>query len=323
MGTAASRVGEAGGADVITVVSTGVEAEEEEDECLQRLKALRQSIPLLQQLTPLLSQAAITNTHIPATAAATATASATATAATTAATAATAAAAATATAVASASAAAASATRVAGNAAAAGADTAAADTSVLAASGGERMAAHAQRIAEAVCELRARGDSSAAVLVGFEQWHADVAGRVCGNQQELMSRMEAVEALAGKVYKRMNWTGSVVKSNLQHLRAAPSLRIEMERLRNQLSAVTRSYEGLCEELEAAGLEFDCETETICRIDGNWASAGVEVPESDSGVSLQRSLTSSEGACIGARSSQHSQTPDSRGNQGTFFSGQHL
>ncbi|CAI6000869.1 unnamed protein product [Closterium sp. NIES-64] len=71
----------------------------------------------------------------------------------------------------------------------------------------------------AVRDLKDQSAASAAVLAGYEQWHADVAGRVCGNQQELMSRMEAVEALAGKVYKRMNWTSSVVKSNLQHLRA--------------------------------------------------------------------------------------------------------
>ncbi|CAI6003737.1 unnamed protein product [Closterium sp. NIES-65] len=128
----------------------------------------------------------------------------------------------------------------------------------------------------AVRDLKDQSAASAAVLAGYEQWHADVAGRVCGNQQELMSRMEAVEALAGKVYKRMNWTSSVVKSNLQHLRAGKYfvvLRMEMEHLRNQLSAVTRSYEGLCEELEVAGLEFDCEMEEIRRIDGDVAAEG--------------------------------------------------
>ncbi|CAI5459991.1 unnamed protein product [Closterium sp. Yama58-4] len=157
------------------------------------------------------------------------------------------------------------------------------------------MATHAQRIAMAVRDLKAQGATSAAVLAGYEQWHADVAGRVCGNQQELMSRMEAVEALAGKVYKRMNWTSSVVKSNLQHLRAAPSLRMEMEHLRNQLSAVTRSYEGLCEELEAAGLEFDCEMEEISRIDGDEAvEGGVEARESGLGVSGQSEDSSSSG-----------------------------
>ncbi|CAI5984374.1 unnamed protein product [Closterium sp. NIES-64] len=49
--------------------------------------------------------------------------------------------------------------------------------------------------------------------------------------------------------------------------------MEMEHLRNQLSAVTRSYEGLCEELEVAGLEFDCEMEEIRRIDGDVAAEG--------------------------------------------------
>ncbi|CAI5515778.1 unnamed protein product [Closterium sp. Naga37s-1] len=54
----------------------------------------------------------------------------------------------------------------------------------------------------------------------------------------------------------------------------------MELLRNQLSAVTRSYEGLCEELEAAGLEFDYEMEEIRRIDGDAAAeGGAEVTES--------------------------------------------
>ncbi|CAI5468694.1 unnamed protein product [Closterium sp. Yama58-4] len=173
----------------------------------------------------------------------------------------------------------------------------------------------------AVRDLKSQGATSASVLAGYEQWHTDVAGRVCGNQQELMSRMEAVEALAGKVYKRMNWTSSVVKSNLQHLRAAPSLRMEMEHLRNQLSAVTRSYEGLCEELEAAGLEFDCEMEEIRRIDGDVAAeVGVEAREFGRGVSGHSEDLSSSGDChdSGAGFSSHegqdSRTHNSSGNQ---------
>ncbi|CAI5984373.1 unnamed protein product [Closterium sp. NIES-64] len=146
-----SRADPAGGADVITVVSAG-EGAEEEDESLQRLRALRQVVGGER------SAAAAAHPFAPSSSPHRATA----------------------------------------------------------ASGEEQMAAHVQRI---VRDLKDQSAASAAVLAGYEQWHADVAGRVCGNQQELMSRMEAVEALAGKVYKRMNWTSSVVKSNLQHLRA--------------------------------------------------------------------------------------------------------
>ncbi|CAI5533415.1 unnamed protein product [Closterium sp. Naga37s-1] len=275
-----SRADPAGGADVITVVSAGEGAEEEEDESLQRLRALRQSVPLLQQLTPFLLQAAHTNTHLPAAAATAAAAAANTTGG--------AASAANSTSPAS-TATAATAATASGRAAAGDAEAraVAATTTTAsrhgmqegplgaatAASGEEQMAAHVQRIvchsilttytfpspshfpsalsplspplffpcplvlptpathllphppshaAVAVRDLKDQSAASAAVLAGYEQWHADVAGRVCGNQQELMSRMEAVEALAGKVYKRMNWTSSVVKSNLQHLRAGKS-----------------------------------------------------------------------------------------------------
>ncbi|CAI5501574.1 unnamed protein product [Closterium sp. Naga37s-1] len=226
---------QAGGADVITVVSAGEGAEEEEDESLQRLRALRQVVGGV-GLEGMVGDGLVEDSP----------------------------------------------------------------RSATAASREEQMAAHAQRIAVAVRDLKSQGATSAAVLGGYEQWHADVAGRVCGNQQELMSRMEAVEALAGKVYKRMNWTSSVVKSNLQHLRAGAGEsrggsrgsgrggvqtdELDEQRCEEQLAAPESSYEGLCEELEAAGLEFDCEMEEIRRIDGH-AAAEDDVEARESGGAL--------------------------------------
>eukprot|EP00249_Psilotum_nudum_P005135 c18611_g1_i1 orf=226-840(+) len=93
------------------------------------------------------------------------------------------------------------------------------------------------------------------LLTLYQEWQRVTSQKIMENQEHLVNKIDAVEALAIKLLQQLNYSLSVMKTSAMHLENVNLLKVEVGEMKGKLMEVLENYDSLCKRVGAEEPDF--------------------------------------------------------------------